>query len=189
MKTLTDIEKLREIALDQHGFVTTAQAEDVGVSRPALSYLSKHDRIERVDRGIYRIPQVVVTENDRFQQALLWAGKDAYLSHDTALAAWDICDINPVKIHVVVPKERRVNKSGHDEIVLHKGAQLSQRLKWWDGMPIAAAYDAISQSLDNGVSSHVIEQAIENGHLRGLINKAQQEDLQRRLESRDGFNG
>lgn len=104
MKTLTDIEKLREIALDQHGLVTTAQAEEAGVSRPALSYLAKHGRIDRVDRGIYRISQVPITENDRLQQALLWAGEESYLSHDTALAAWDICDINPMKIHISIPK-------------------------------------------------------------------------------------
>lgn len=183
MEAKTDIEKLREIALDQHGLVTASQAEEAGVSRPALSYLAKHDRITRLERGIYRIPQVVATENDALQQALLWAGDGAYLSHDTALAAWDVCDINPMKIHLTVPKGRRIQKEGHEEIVIHKESNRDRDLKWWDGMPIATPYDAILQTLDRGASSHVIEQAIDRAASRGMISREQADDLQQRLAS------
>ena len=44
MTRIPDIEKLREIALDQHGLITAAQADSIGVSRPSLSYLVKNDR-------------------------------------------------------------------------------------------------------------------------------------------------
>ncbi|WP_165062940.1 type IV toxin-antitoxin system AbiEi family antitoxin domain-containing protein, partial [Adlercreutzia sp. ZJ154] len=134
MEAITDIEKLREVALDQHGFVTSSQAEEVGVSRPSLSYLVKHERIDRLERGIYRIPQVSATENDIYQLALLWAGDGAFLSHDSALAAWDICDINPTVIHVTVPKKRRVQKQGCRNVVLHRDDVSAGDLKWWDGM-------------------------------------------------------
>lgn len=184
MEALTDIEKLREIALDQHGFVTSSQAEEAGVSRPSLSYLVKHGRIERVERGIYRIQQVNATENDAYQQALLWAGDDAFLSHDTALAAWDICDINPIAIHVMVPKRRRIQKRGRENIALHKGDVPEIQLKWWDGMRIASPFLAIEQSIDRGVSSHIIAQAIERGRSRGLIDKGQAADLMAELEAR-----
>lgn len=181
---MTDIEKLREIALDQHGLVTSSQAEEVGVSRPSLSYLVKHGRIERLERGIYRIPQVIATENDTFQQALLWAGDGAFLSHDTALAAWDICDINPVTIHVSVPKGRRIQKQGHVNMELHKADVSAGDLKWWDGMRTASPFLAIRQSIERGVSSHIIAQALENGRARGLISKEQAAKLEAELEAR-----
>lgn len=184
MKNLTDIEKLREIALDQHGLVTSSQAEDAGVSRPSLSYLAKNGRIERVERGIYRIPQVNASENDAYQQALLWAGEDAFLSHDTALAAWDICDINPTKIHVTVPKGTRIQKQGQPNIALHKLDVSEGQLLWWDGMRTASPELAICQSIARGVSSHILEQAIGNARSRGLITKGQAASLESELEAR-----
>lgn len=184
MKTLTDIEKLREIALGQHGLVTSAQADEVGVSRPSLSYLVKHGRIERLERGIYRIPQVAVTENDAYQQALLWAGDAAFLSHDTALAAWDICDINPTVIHVTVPKKKRIQKQGRECVILHKADVPASDLRWWDGMRIASPFLSIRQSIERGATSHIIVQAIERGLVRGLISKGQRAELEAKLEVR-----
>lgn len=184
MKTLTDIEKLREIALDQHGLITSAQADEAGVSRPSLSYLVRHGRIERLERGIYRIPQVIVTENDAYQQALLWAGDAAFLSHDTALAAWDICDINPTVIHVTVPKKKRIQKQGRECIILHKANVPASDLRWWDGMRIASPFLSIRQSIERGVASHIIVQAIERGLARGLIDKRQEVELGAKLEMR-----
>ena len=73
-ETKTDMEKLREIALEQNGFVTAFQAEEIGVSRPMLTYLLKNDRIERPRRGVYRVPQVLATRFDTFRLALLWTG-------------------------------------------------------------------------------------------------------------------
>lgn len=185
---MTDIEKLREIALDQHGLVTSSQAEEVGVSRPSLTYLVKNERIERVDRGIYRIPQVNATENDVFQQALLWAGDGAFLSHDTALAAWGICDINPTKIHVTISKNRRIQKQARDYIVLHKLNVASGQLRWWDGMRIASPALAIQQAIERGVASHILEQAIANARSKGLITKDQAKVLDGELEER-GYAG
>ena len=40
-----DIDRLREVALDQYGFVTTAQAEEAGVSAPSLAMLVKRGRL------------------------------------------------------------------------------------------------------------------------------------------------
>ena len=67
-ETVFDIERLREAALDQHGFVTAAQAFDLGVSRATLSKLTSRGRIERVAHGVYRVPQVPASRFNRFMQ-------------------------------------------------------------------------------------------------------------------------
>ena len=108
-----DIDRLREVALDQYGFVTTAQAEEAGVSAPSLAMLVKRGRLERVVRSVYRVPQVPPASFDRFMLALLWTGCDeAALSHETALDAYDVCDVNPTSIHVVVDGGRRIRRKG-----------------------------------------------------------------------------
>lgn len=54
---LTYLEQLREIALDQHGLVTSAQAVEAGIPKTELPRLASRRRIERLTRGVYRIPQ------------------------------------------------------------------------------------------------------------------------------------
>ncbi len=89
------LDQLHEIALDQHGFVTTTQAADAGVSRPELAKMVARNRLERVAHGVYRIPQVPETQYNPFMLAVLWTGvPEACLSHDTALALRERSDIS-----------------------------------------------------------------------------------------------
>jgi predicted transcriptional regulator of viral defense system len=68
-----------------------------------LSTVVARDRLQRVAHGVYRVPQVAETEFDQYQQAVLWTGaSEACLSHATALAAWEVSDINPDRIHLTV---------------------------------------------------------------------------------------
>lgn len=184
-ETLTDIEKLREIALDQHGYVTASQADQIGVSRPSLSYLTKNERIERVQRGIYRIPQVPATRYDALHLALLWTNAaEAALSHDTALDAWRVCDINPVKIHVTIAKDRRINKAGGENCVVHKHDILPNQVTWWEQMPTVNLSTAIEQCISRGVSSHVLLQALENGQAQRMLTKREARSLSEKLKAR-----
>ena len=184
---VTDIEKLRDTAIDQHGFVTTSQAEEVGVSRPSLTYLLKNGRLERPRRGIYRVPQILATQFDAMHLALLWASeKTAVLSHDTALDAWDVCDVNPTKIYITVPKQRRINKADGDNIVIYHQDLPKDQITWWEQMPIVKLPLTIDQCITRKMSSHLIMQAIENGRKRGMLTEPEAASLIRAMEVRDG---
>ena len=74
MAVVTKLERLREVALDQHGFVTTAQAVEEGISHAELSTMVARDRLEHVAHGVYRVPHVAATEFDQYQLAVLWTG-------------------------------------------------------------------------------------------------------------------
>jgi hypothetical protein len=41
VEELTYLEQLRSIAMDQHGFVTTSQAADIGISKDELSKMKQ----------------------------------------------------------------------------------------------------------------------------------------------------
>lgn len=184
-ETLTDIEKLREIALDQHGFVTTAQAQEASVSRPSLTYLAKHGRIERVRHGIYRVGQVPYTEHDAKHLALLWADPEsAVLGYDTALETYGVCDINPTKIHVVVRKGKRINRAGGHAYRVHKEDLSPSDLSWWEGMRVVKLPAALRQCIEAGLPTYLAEQAIERGRASGLLLPAQAKELKERLEGR-----
>lgn len=94
------------------------------------------DRLQRVAHGVYRVPQVAETEFDQYQQAVLWTGaSEACLSHATALAAWEVSDINPDRIHLTVASHRRIRRAGGGLYVVHHQDLDAREVTWWQGIP------------------------------------------------------
>ncbi|OJV28131.1 MAG: hypothetical protein BGO26_06740 [Actinobacteria bacterium 69-20] len=186
MNVVTKLERLREVALDQHGFVTTAQALDEGVSHAELSMMVARGRLERVAHGVYRVPQVPETEFDQYQLAVLWTGTaDTCLSHDTALQAWDITDINPDRIHLTVRRHRRVRREGGHGYVIHHEDLDPREITWWQGIRTATVPTAIRQSITSGVPTYLIRQALERAGRTSLLPCDARALLVTQLEARD----
>lgn len=88
---------LAEIAVDQHGYVTTQDAEEHGVDPHRLIEMTRRGSIERVAHGVYRMPVVAPTGLEQLVEATLWPRRRGVLSHETALDVHDLCDVNPAK--------------------------------------------------------------------------------------------
>lgn len=187
MAVTTKLERLREVALDQHGLVTTAQAADEGVSNAELSMMVARDRLERAAHGVYRVPQVPQTEFDQYQLAVLWTGApEACLSHDTALAAWDVTDINPDRIHVTVARHRRIRRAGGERYVIHYEDIGSSGVTWWQGIRTVDVPTAIGQAITSGVPTYLIRQALDRAGRTSRLPATDRERLANELEARDG---
>lgn len=187
MRTVTKLERLREVALDQHGFVTTAQALEEGVSHAELSTMTARHRIERAAHGVYRVPQITETEYDRYQLAVLWTGApEACLSHDTALEIWGITDINPDRIHVNVAAHRRLRRAGGEQYVVHTADLAPSQITWWQGIRTVTVPTAIEQGIASGVPTYLIRQAIDRAGRTSLLPADDRERLGLLLEARDG---
>jgi len=187
MHVVTKLERLREVAIDQHGFVTTAQALIEDVSHAELSTMLARGRLERAAHGVYRVPQVPETEYDQYQLAVLWTGApEACLSHDTALQAWDISDINPDRIHLCVARRRRLRRAGGELYVIHHDDLDAKQITWWQGIPTVTVPIAIGQCVASNVPSYLIRQALERAGHTSLLPAAKRERLTAQLEARDG---
>jgi predicted transcriptional regulator of viral defense system len=186
-EVVTQLERLREVALDQHGFVTTAQALAAGVSDASLAMMVRRGRLARVAHGVYRVPQVPVTQYDPFMLAVLWTGAgEACLSHDTALAAWEISDINPTAIHLTVAKHRRIKRVGGEGYVLHRENLVPKQLTWWHEIPIVTIPTTIEQCIRTGVATYLVRQAIERATSTGDLLGTAADRLTKELEHRHG---
>jgi predicted transcriptional regulator of viral defense system len=169
-EVVTNIDKLREIAMDQHGFVTYKQAINAGVPQPGISMLASRGRLERVAFGVYRVPQVPATPYDQFMKAVLWTGApEACLSHDTALYAYGVSDINPTAIHMTVAKRRRIARSGGQGYVVHHQDLEQNQVTWWEEIPIVTLPTAIEQCIYGNVQKYLIRQALERGTKTGKL--------------------
>lgn len=183
---VTYLERLREVALDQHGMVTSAQAVEAGIPRTELPKLAGRGRIERLMHGIYRIPQVPATPYDNLALAVLWAGaEEACLSHETALAAWGVSDVNPERIHLTVGHSHRLRKAGGERYIIHHVDLTSSQQTWWEGMPITDLPTTIGDCIDAGTPTYLLRQAIERGAQKNLLSAQACRDLQGRLDTRD----
>jgi predicted transcriptional regulator of viral defense system len=186
MVLVTKLERLREVALDQHGFVTTVQAVDEGVSHAEMSTMVARDRLQRVAHGVYRVPQVAETEFDQYQLAVLWTGaSEACLSHDTALSAWEVSDINPDRIHLTVARRRRIRRAGGRLYVVHHQDLDARQVTWWQGIPTANVPTAIAQCIASGVPTYLIRQALDRAGRTSRLPTSDAEQLAAALEARD----
>jgi len=79
--------------------LTTAQANEAGVSNERLRLLTKAGELERLSFGLYALPNELV---DKMYAAQLRRPKIIY-SHETALFLHDLTDRDPVQYSVTVP--------------------------------------------------------------------------------------
>jgi len=182
---VTDLERLREAAQDQYGYVTTAQALDAGVSPASLSMMVRRGRLEKASRGLYRVPQTPATQYDAFMKAVLWTGfPEACLSHDSALDAWEVSDILSDQIHVTVAARRRIVREVPHGYVIHHEDLSPDQVTWWQGIPTVTPGTAIRQCLESGVPTYLIRQAIERSARSGVVLAPVREELTRLMEAR-----
>ena len=158
------------------------QALDAGISRRALSGLVERNRLERIVFGVYRVPQIPDTQYDTFMLAVLWTGvPEAVLSHETALDAYEVSDINPMRIYITVGKNRRIRRSGGEGYVLYYQDLQPDQKTWWEEIPIVTLPTAIDQCIMSGVPTYLLVQAIENGRSRGLLTVGEESALKEKL--------
>ena len=183
---MTSRDVLWEEAVDQHGYVTLAGASTLGLTRPAIDMLLARGRLQRAASGVYRVPEVPATRYDPYMLAVLWTGTDeACLSHDTALDVYEVCDINPDRIHLTVHPGRRIRRAGGQGYVVHHEALRPEQLGWWQRIPTVTLPTAIDQCIRSGVPTYLLRQAIANTGEQGALAPEVRAILEKDLQARD----
>jgi very-short-patch-repair endonuclease len=139
--------RIARIAGRQHGIVTLAQLDAVGIHRRGITRRLKLQRLHRIHRGVFSVGHTALSTEGRWLAAVLACGASAALSHVSAGALWGMLrirhrrDIDPSQIqpdrgisHVTVAGEGK-NRGGirvHRSRTLGRG-QITRRL----GIPVA----------------------------------------------------
>ena len=92
--------------LENNSFITTKQAESMGISRHILSLMAKDKRIKRVKQGIY-------TKNDNLidiYYLLSLNTNKVIFSYETALYLNNYIKVEPKEISITVPQGYNVNR-------------------------------------------------------------------------------
>ena len=177
-------DELWDVAVEQYGYVTTRDASGLGVPAGELTKLAMRGQLVRVSQGLYRFPRLPVTANDRFMEAVLWTRDPrAALSHDTALDVYEVCDINPDKVHVTIPKRaKKLRRKDQPEVlVVHYQDLADEQIGWWEQIPTVRLGCAIDQCVATGVRADLVLQAIDTARRWGRIDQATAERQRRDL--------
>lgn len=176
-------QQLWEIALDQHGFVTTGDARALGIAAHTLRFLAQRGTLRREAHGVYRFERFPASNADDYMQAVLWTGQpQAALSHESELDLLELSDVNPDRVHVTVPIGARVRRQGGERIVMHEENLTAAHLGWWQGIRCATAPTGLRQVIDAGTTQvHLIRQAIETARASGAITTGERDALLTRM--------
>ena len=158
--------QLYEIAESQAGYFSAAQARQAGFSSQLLSYHARTGLVERVSRGTYRLRRFPGSPHEDLFNAQLRAGPDSVISHDSALALYELSDVLPSEVHVTVPRTASRRRAGMRQ---HTNRLTSEDVTGREGLRVTTVSRTIADVARSGLSEDRILQAIEEAIDRGLI--------------------
>ena len=165
---MTVLDVLLQVAIHQHGYVTVEDARRVGVDPQRLRALALRGHAEQRERGIYRISLVPHRPHDDYAEAVLLAGDHGVLAGEAALDLWELADVNPRRIEVIVPPGLRIRRIRKDVIFLRRDLPRDQ-IDEVDDIRVVSPSLAIEVAMAEGVDGSLIEQAITKASRRELI--------------------
>ena len=170
-------EIVREIALDNYGYVTTREAADAGVPTVELPKLAARGGLVNVTYGLYRVPDIPSTAYDQFAEALLRAGEGAYLHGESVLALFRLADVNPRKIKVAVRRRARPKMPPYIELTQVRGGV---RTTFYEGLEAQPIADAILECRGRIETEHLLS-AAKQARGEGLLTTAEWQRVRKGL--------
>jgi predicted transcriptional regulator of viral defense system len=134
--------------------------------------------LERVSRGVYRLPFVSGGQMQAYMAAALWPqGVHGVLTHETALDLWEVSDVNPNKIHITVPRAHRPQRDIPKAYAIHREDLESADVTAIEGIPVVTLARAIRECDETHLGRDLLEQAARHGRGRGLLGAGEYERL------------
>jgi predicted transcriptional regulator of viral defense system len=178
--------ELFDLASEQHGYFTTAQAARCGYAHDMLTYHVKQENFRRVHRGVYRFRDFPFSPREDIVAAWLAVGKDeAVVSHESALDLWDLSDVVPEAVHVTIPRARRsLARRPPPGVIVHTTTRPwdDGEVRRNEGIRVTSPERTILDAANAGTQPEQIEMAIGQALRRGWLDALR---LQARARGRE----
>jgi predicted transcriptional regulator of viral defense system len=173
-------EALYQAAEQQAGYFTAAQARAAGYSQRQLTYYVKTHRFDRMRPGVYRLSQYPSSPNEDLFLAWLEVGPQAVISHESALALYELSDALPTVVHLTIPPQASRRHAG---LRLHTNRLSTDEITRFGGLPVTTVPRTIVDVAASGLAEEVVIQAVQQAVQRGLTTM---ESLRAAAERRGG---
>jgi hypothetical protein len=169
----------------QAGIVTHAQAAGAGRTESWIEHRLRSERWRRVHHGIYATFTGPLPREAELWAALLWAGKGAMLSHETALEVAELIDKPSAEIHLTVPSARRpAQGKPMPGVVIHRSDQVSPLVLAPPGLPRTSVEDTV---LDLAAAAAAFDDAYSWASLAFTRGQVPVDTLRQALDRRSRF--
>ena len=155
---------LQRLAFNQAGYVTAAQALELGYSYQAQKYHVDSGNWLRVDRGLFRLPDWPPAPEDQWVRWTLWSDGRGVVSHESAALVHDLGELDPRRVHLSVPVGfRAIDQAVVTHVSELPATDVLDRGAWRVTTPLRtlldlAGSDTAQEQLDAAVAS-----ALESG--------------------------
>ncbi len=179
-------DRLVERAGAQHGFVRTKDLDEMEIPQVYMRKLAATGRAEHRARGLYRLVALPVTPNDEYHEAVLWAGDNAAVTGEAALALWDLADVNPRRIELAIAPGRRLRRTGNGRFAVVATDLRPEDVDFVDQIPVVVPAAAIAHAITHAMDGTLADQAITAAAARGSLNRLGEARLRVALDDRSG---
>ncbi len=173
--------RLRELAFDTHGVVTTGDAARIGVPAVEVRKLAARGALTQVGRGVYRMLEAPSGRLSEFAEAVALAGPGAVLADESVLAALDLTHINLRRIRIASPRRVRVSLPPTVELIHRQIAVEDQ--DDIEGIPAMTVVAAIRGARGRVMTERLLE-ATRTAAARGLLSPGDEAALLDELDER-----
>jgi predicted transcriptional regulator of viral defense system len=164
-----DYDHLYEIAEAQAGYFTATQAQSSGFSWERLSSNVKRGKFVRIKPGVYRLAHFPGSPYEDLFIAWLRTGPSSTISHESALSLYELTDVLPGEVHVIVPRTASRRREG---IRLHTNRLEPGDITMRNGLPVTTVERTIADVIVGGLAAEHVRQAMQEALKRGLTTPA-----------------
>lgn len=166
-------DRVLEVAADNHGYLTVADAVAAGIDPAQLRKLAATGRLEHPAHGLYLVPVLASGPHALYAEAVAWTRGRGVISHESALDLFEVCDVNPPLIHVTVPRAYAPRRRGGELYRIWRRTIDPATVTHVDGVPVVRLADAIRDCLAYGTDTRLLLQACEAGRREGYLTDEQ----------------
>ena len=160
--------ELYQIAEDQAGYFSLQQAKQLGLQRNQVYRDIKRGKFFKAGHGVYRFVQFPASNFEEIHRAVLSAGKDAVVGFQSALYVYELSDIIPDDIHLILPPTASRRRDG---IRVHTIHLSPDDITSFEGLPITTVAKSIIDCAFANVGDDEIRLAIYQSLRRGMTTR------------------
>lgn len=173
------------VAARQHGVISVAQLEALGVAGRSARSRAAIGRLHRVHRGVYAVGHPSLDGTGRRLAGVLACGEGAVLSHLSAAELWGIRGGSGALWHVTAPGLSG-GRRGPAGVVVHRTRHLDPAdVTERDGIPVTTVARALLDSAAL-VRPHEVARMVHEAEVQRLLDVAAVEEILLRIPRRRG---
>jgi len=173
---MTHYDNIYDVAADNYGLITSAQAKKLGVSDKEMNALTKRGRLVKRGHGVYKLARYIPTPHDAYAEAVALVGPEAYLYGESVIALLGLAPTNPARVFTATPARTRKRLPEHIVIV-----KAHDEPACYEGIPAQSIPDAIA-ACHRTMMPERLEEAVKEARRQGFITDAQKAELLASLE-------